>query len=57
MPLSRKLNITLAALSLSVASGVFAASAQADTLRVGMSGGYFPLRLWSRMSLRALKSM
>jgi len=42
MPLPRKLNLTLAALSLSVASGVFAASAQADTLRVGMSGGYFP---------------
>ena len=42
MPLPRKLNITLAALSLSVASGLFAATAQADTLRVGMSGGYFP---------------
>jgi len=42
MSLSRKLNLTLAALSLSVASGLFAASAQADTLRVGMSGGYFP---------------
>lgn len=42
MPLSRTLNLTLAALSLSVASGLFAASAQADTLRVGMSGGYFP---------------
>lgn len=50
MLLTHKLNITLAAISLSVASGLFAASAQADTLRVGMSGGYFPLRLWSRMS-------
>lgn len=42
MALQRKLNITLAALSLSVASGIFAATAQAETLRVGMSGGYFP---------------
>lgn len=44
MPLTRKLNLTLtlAALSLSVASGLFAATAQAETLRVGMSGGYFP---------------
>lgn len=50
MPLPRKLNLTLAALSLSVASGLLAASAQADTLRVGMSGGYFPLRLWSKTS-------
>ncbi|QGQ71484.1 amino acid ABC transporter substrate-binding protein [Halomonas sp. PA16-9] len=42
MPLPRKLNSTLAALSLSIVSGLFAATAQADTLRVGMSGGYFP---------------
>ncbi len=42
MLLTRTFTTTLAALSLSVASGLFAASAQADTLRVGMSGGYFP---------------
>ncbi|MGE6608785.1 transporter substrate-binding domain-containing protein, partial [Halomonas sp. NPDC076908] len=42
MLLTRKLNHTLTALSLSVTSGLFAATAQAETLRVGMSGGYFP---------------
>lgn len=42
MSLTRQINLTLATLSLSVAGGLFAASSQADTLRVGMSGGYFP---------------
>lgn len=42
MLFTRKFTMTFAALSLSVASGLFAASAHADTLRVGMSGGYFP---------------
>ncbi|MGY2463749.1 amino acid ABC transporter substrate-binding protein [Vreelandella sulfidaeris] len=55
MPLSRKLNITLAALSLSVASGVFAASAQADTLRVGMSGGYFPFTFVEQDELKGFE--
>ncbi|ELY21286.1 amino acid ABC transporter substrate-binding protein [Vreelandella titanicae] len=55
MPLSRKLNLTLAALSLSVASGVFAASAQADTLRVGMSGGYFPFTFVEQDELKGFE--
>ena len=55
MPLSRKLNITLAALSLSVASGVFAATAQADTLRIGMSGGYFPFTFVEQDELKGFE--
>ena len=55
MPLTHKLNITLAALSLSVASGVFAASAQADTLRVGMSGGYFPFTFVEQDELKGFE--
>ncbi|MEL7615064.1 amino acid ABC transporter substrate-binding protein [Vreelandella titanicae] len=55
MSLSRKLNLTLAALSLSVASGVFAASAQADTLRVGMSGGYFPFTFVEQDELKGFE--
>ena len=55
MPLSRKLHLTLAALSLSVASGVFAASAQADTLRVGMSGGYFPFTFVEQDELKGFE--
>jgi putative amino-acid transport system substrate-binding protein len=55
MPLSRKLNITLAALSLSVVSGVFAATAQADTLRVGMSGGYFPFTFVEQDELKGFE--
>ncbi|MGQ7263730.1 amino acid ABC transporter substrate-binding protein [Vreelandella sp. V005] len=55
MPLPRKLNITLAALSLSVASGVFAATAQAETLRVGMSGGYFPFTFVEQDELKGFE--
>ncbi|MGP5326864.1 amino acid ABC transporter substrate-binding protein [Vreelandella titanicae] len=55
MPLPRKPNITLAALSLSVASGLFAASAQADTLRVGMSGGYFPFTFVEQDELKGFE--
>ncbi len=54
MSLPRKLNITLAALSLSIASGVFAA-AQADTLRVGMSGGYFPFTFVEQDELKGFE--
>jgi putative amino-acid transport system substrate-binding protein len=55
MPLPRKLTTTLAALSLSVASGLFAASAQADTLRVGMSGGYFPFTFVEQDELKGFE--
>ncbi|PCF96481.1 amino acid ABC transporter substrate-binding protein [Vreelandella nigrificans] len=55
MLLTRKLNLTLAALSLSVASGLFAAAAQADTLRVGMSGGYFPFTFVERDELKGFE--
>lgn len=55
MPLPRKLNLTLAALSLSVASGLFAISAQADTLRVGMSGGYFPFTFVEQDELKGFE--
>ena len=55
MPLPRKLNITFAALSLSVASGVFAATAQANTLRVGMSGGYFPFTFVEQDELKGFE--
>lgn len=55
MALSRKFNLTLAALSLSVASGVFAVSAQADTLRVGMSGGYFPFTFVEQDELKGFE--
>lgn len=55
MRLTRKLNITLAALSLSIASGVFAATTQADTLRVGMSGGYFPFTFVEQDELKGFE--
>lgn len=55
MLLTHKLNITLAALSLSIASGLFAASAQADTLRVGMSGGYFPFTFVEQDELKGFE--
>ncbi len=55
MPLLRTFNITLAALSLSVASGVFAASTQADTLRVGMSGGYYPFTFVEQDELKGFE--
>lgn len=55
MPLPRKLNLTLAVLSLSVASGLFAISAQADTLRVGMSGGYFPFTFVEQDELKGFE--
>ncbi|MCD1588413.1 amino acid ABC transporter substrate-binding protein [Halomonas sp. IOP_14] len=55
MLLPRKLNITLASLSLSVASGLFAATAQADTLRVGMSGGYFPFTFVEQDELKGFE--
>nr|WP_295714832.1 amino acid ABC transporter substrate-binding protein [uncultured Halomonas sp.] len=55
MPLPRKLNITLAALSLSVASAMFAATAQAETLRVGMSGGYFPFTFVEQDELKGFE--
>ena len=55
MPLPRKINITLAALSLSVASGLFAATAQAETLRVGMSGGYFPFTFVEQDDLKGFE--
>lgn len=55
MPLPRKINITLAALSLSVACGLFAATAQADTLRVGMSGGYFPFTFVEQDELKGFE--
>jgi len=55
MPLPRKLHITLAALSLSVASGLFAVTAQADTLRVGMSGGYFPFTFVEQDELKGFE--
>ncbi|MEL7897216.1 amino acid ABC transporter substrate-binding protein [Vreelandella neptunia] len=38
----RRWKRTVAALSLSMVGGVLSVAAQADTLRVGMSGGYFP---------------
>lgn len=55
MLLTHKLNITLTALSLSIASGLFAASAQADTLRVGMSGGYFPFTFVEQDELKGFE--
>ncbi|GEN26716.1 amino acid ABC transporter substrate-binding protein [Halovibrio variabilis] len=55
MPLPRPLNISLAALALSVASGLFATSAQADTLRVGMSGGYFPFTFVEQDELKGFE--
>lgn len=55
MALPRKLNITLAALSLSVASSLFAATAQAETLRVGMSGGYFPFTFVEQDELKGFE--
>ncbi|UEQ03314.1 amino acid ABC transporter substrate-binding protein [Halomonas profundus] len=55
MPLPAKLTTTLAALSLSVANGFFAASAQADTLRVGMSGGYFPFTFVEQDELKGFE--
>ena len=55
MPLPRKINITLAALSLSVASGLFAATAQSETLRVGMSGGYFPFTFVEQDELKGFE--
>tara|TARA_R110000824_G_scaffold400686_1_gene608835 strand:- start:2966 stop:3736 length:771 start_codon:yes stop_codon:yes gene_type:complete len=55
MPLPRKLTNTLAALSLSVASGVFAATTHADTLRVGMSGGYFPFTFVEQDELKGFE--
>ena len=55
MPLPRKLTITLVALSLSVTSGLFAATAQAETLRVGMSGGYFPFTFVEQDELKGFE--
>ncbi|NVF16295.1 amino acid ABC transporter substrate-binding protein [Vreelandella maris] len=55
MPLPRKLTTTLAALSLSVAGGLFAATAYADTLRVGMSGGYFPFTFVEQDELKGFE--
>ncbi|OBA00145.1 amino acid ABC transporter substrate-binding protein [Halomonas sp. G11] len=55
MRLTRKLTITLATLSLSIASGVFAATTQADTLRVGMSGGYFPFTFVEQDELKGFE--
>lgn len=55
MLLTRKLNITLAALSLSIASGMFATAAHADTLRVGMSGGYFPFTFVEQDELKGFE--
>lgn len=55
MRLIRKLTITLATLSLSIASGVFAATTQADTLRVGMSGGYFPFTFVEQDELKGFE--
>lgn len=55
MLLTRKLNLTLAALSLTAASGLFAASALADTLRVGMSGGYFPFTFVEQDELKGFE--
>tara|TARA_R110000851_G_scaffold203777_10_gene355671 strand:+ start:3193 stop:4038 length:846 start_codon:yes stop_codon:yes gene_type:complete len=55
MPLLRKLTTTFAALSLSVVSGLFAATAQAETLRVGMSGGYFPFTFVEQDELKGFE--
>lgn len=55
MLLTRKLNITLGALALSVASGVFAGTAHAETLRVGMSGGYFPFTFVEQDELKGFE--
>ncbi|QPL45639.1 amino acid ABC transporter substrate-binding protein [Halomonas sp. A40-4] len=55
MRLTRKLTITLATLSLSITSGVFAATTQADTLRVGMSGGYFPFTFVEQDELKGFE--
>ncbi|MGP9653466.1 amino acid ABC transporter substrate-binding protein [Halomonas sp. AOP35-4E-18] len=55
MSLIHKATVTLAALSLSAASGLFAASAQADTLRVGMSGGYFPFTFVEQDELKGFE--
>ncbi|AJY49387.1 MULTISPECIES: amino acid ABC transporter substrate-binding protein [Halomonadaceae] len=55
MPLPRKLTTTFAALSLSVTSGLFATTAYADTLRVGMSGGYFPFTFVEQDELKGFE--
>lgn len=55
MLLTRKLTLTLGALALSAASGVFAAAAHAETLRVGMSGGYFPFTFVEQDELKGFE--
>ncbi|RUR56555.1 amino acid ABC transporter substrate-binding protein [Vreelandella populi] len=55
MTRSRRLNALVAALSLSVVSGFAAVQAQADTLRVGMSGGYFPFTFVERDELKGFE--
>jgi len=55
MLLTRTFTLSIAAISLSVASGLFAAAAQADTLRVGMSGGYFPFTFVERDELKGFE--
>lgn len=55
MPLTRKLTLTLGALALSAASGVFAAAAHAEMLRVGMSGGYFPFTFVEQDELKGFE--
>ena len=55
MTRSRRLNTLVAALTLSVAGGFAAVQAQADTLRVGMSGGYFPFTFVERDELKGFE--
>ncbi|SNY98606.1 amino acid ABC transporter substrate-binding protein [Halomonas sp. hl-4] len=55
MRLTRTLNMTLGAFALSIASGLFAATAQADTLKVGMSGGYFPFTFVEQDELKGFE--
>lgn len=55
MTRSRRLNTLVAALTFSVAGGFAAVQAQADTLRVGMSGGYFPFTFVERDELKGFE--
>ncbi|MCB8888156.1 amino acid ABC transporter substrate-binding protein [Vreelandella malpeensis] len=55
MTRTRRLNTVIAVLSLSLASGFAAVQAQADTLRVGMSGGYFPFTFVERDQLKGFE--
>ncbi|MBF58493.1 amino acid ABC transporter substrate-binding protein [Halomonas sp. FeN2] len=51
----RRWKRTVAALSLSMVGGVLSVAAQADTLRVGMSGGYFPFTFVEQDELKGFE--